>query len=378
MFNSYYILLLKDKKKVINLYKNNIYIFKIKYNRDNVYLYVDEDNYLKSLKYFKLYDLSLYKVGGLKKYKNLLIKYKIFIFSIIISLIMLVFLSNIIFDINIMSDNKELVKIIKRELEEESFIKYHFIKSFEEKELIKKKILNDYKDKIEWIEIDRVGTKYNIRLLERKKNNNKDDKYQNVISKKNAIILAIKSSSGEIVKKVNDYVNKGDVIISGNIIKNDEVKDTVRADGIIYGETWYNVKVEMPFSYLEKKYTGNSYNTISLMVFNKRINLFNKSKYNQKEYIDKTILSNKILPFSINKTKVMEVNNSVSLYTYDQVLQKAMSLAKEKLENNLDSDSEILLQKKLKLYEENNIIVVEVFFKVYENITDYEIIEEGE
>ena len=52
------------------------------------------------------------------------------------------------------------------------------------------------------------------------------------------------------------------------------------------------------------------------------------------------------------------------------------AIAKEKLESNLDSSAKILLQKKLKLYEENNIIVIEVFFKVYENITDYENIQE--
>ena len=56
-----------------------------------------------------------------------------------------------------------------------------------------------------------------------------------------------------------------------------------------------------------------------------------------------------------------------------------MTLARKKLEENLIKGSKILSQKKLKLYEENNIIVVEVFFKVYENITAYEeIIKEGE
>ena len=53
----------------------------------------------------------------------------------------------------------------------------------------------------------------------------------------------------EILKKINDYVNKGDVIISGLIMKKDEIKDFVEAHGSVYGETWYNVKVILPRTY---------------------------------------------------------------------------------------------------------------------------------
>ena len=89
MLNSYYILLLKDKKRIIDLYKKNIYFFKIKYYKNSAYLYVDDDNYLKILKYFKLYDISLYKIGGFNKLKKILIKYQFFIYSIVVSLIIL-------------------------------------------------------------------------------------------------------------------------------------------------------------------------------------------------------------------------------------------------------------------------------------------------
>lgn len=372
MLKSYYVLLLSDKKRILDLYKNNISFFKIKYDKDKIYLYVNKKNYLKIKKYFKIYDISLYKVGGIDKYKCLLTQYKCFIFSVLLSIMIIIFLSNVIFDIKIMTNNKDLIKIIDRELKDNDLAKYHLVKSFEEKEKIKNKILNDYKDKIEWLEIERIGTKYYIKLLERKINNIKDNSgYRNVIAKKNAIIMDISSSKGEIIKKKYDYVNKGDVIISGDIIKNDEIKNKVRAEGIVYGETWYNVKVELPVFIHEKKYTGNNYNVISLKIFNKRINLFSKNKYKEEEYIDKEILVSKLLPISLNKTKVLEIKNLTSLSTYDILLEKGMSIAREKLESSLGKDAKILSQKKLKLYEENNIIVIEVFFSVYENITDY-------
>jgi len=56
-----------------------------------------------------------------------------------------------------------------------------------------------------------------------------------------------------------------------------------------------------------------------------------------------------------------------------------MNLARSRLLETLDNDSKILSQKKLKLYTKDSKIFIEVFFKVYENITDYcDIVLEGE
>ena len=42
-------------------------------------------------------------------------------------------------------------------------------------------------------------------------------------------------SSGQIVKNVNSYVKKGEVIVSGYITLNDSIKNNVSSNGIIYG-----------------------------------------------------------------------------------------------------------------------------------------------
>lgn len=366
--------ILKINKKYVNrLLKYKVHILKIKYQNDICFLYVNKDDYEKIIKYKDIYDISLVNVKGLLKYKELLKQNYIFLISLIIGIMFLYLLSNIIFDVRIMTNKHDLIKIINSELIDNGISKYHMTKSFKEKEIIKKKILSNYQNKLEWIEIDRVGSVYYVRVLERIINENKDAiNYQNVVAKKNAMILEIKASSGEIVKKVNDYVNKGDIIISGNIMKKDEIKNVVEAKGEVFGETWYNVKVELPRTYQSIKYTGNSFNKISLNIFDKRIFLFKNKKYNSEEYQDTVILDNKILPFSINKTKVLETKKETYFYTYQDALDIALSLAKEKLMNSLSNGSKILLQKKLKLYEENSKIIVVVFFKVYEDITDYQ------
>ena len=379
MFKSYYILKLNNKGDLSKLFFKDISFFKIKYRKDYVLLYVDNNNFKKIEKYFNIYNISIYNVGGLIKCKLLIRKYNIFLLMVFLSLIMIFIFSKIIFDINIMSNNQKIVDIIMKELDDFGIKKYHFVKSFNEKEELKKKILSDYKDKIEWLEIDLSGCVYNIHVLERLTNNNsKDVIKQNIVSSKNAIIREIKATSGEVVKKIFDYVNKGEVIISGEIKKGDDIKNVVRAEGKVFGEVWYNVRVELPLSYEDNQITNNCYNSLTLNILNKRLLLFKRMKYNSYNIIDNDILSNNIIPLSLSKSKICEVKKNKSFYTYDTALSEAMRLSKEYLLKNLDKNSEILLQKKLKLYEENNIIVVEVFMKVYEDITSYEEIKEGD
>ena len=196
MFKSYYVLRLNNKKDLSKLFFKDISFFKIKYKKEYVLLYVNKDNFNKIEKYFKIYNIDIYKIGGLLKYKLLLKKYNIFMITVLLSLIMIYMFSKITFDIKIMSNNKEIVNIIMKELNDFGIKKYHFVKSFKEKEMIKKKILNDYKDKIEWLEIDLVGSLYKVNVLERVKNKNvKNDIKQNVVSSKNAIIREIRATS---------------------------------------------------------------------------------------------------------------------------------------------------------------------------------------
>ncbi len=380
MNKTIYVLKLENPKNIEKLIKYHVYFIKIKYTKDTCFLYVDEENYLKIQKYFGIFNIILYKIKGVKRYQLFLKKYCFFIFSLLIGIMFSYLLSNIIFDIKIMTNKKELIEIINRVFHEEKLEKYHFIKSFEEKERIKNRILTEYKDQFEWIEIDRIGTKYYVHILERiNRDEGNSVMYQNVVARKNAVIVEIKAKTGEIIKKINDYVNKGDVIISGNITKNDEIKNTVKADGTIYGEVWYNVRVELPLSYEEKKYTGKSYSRLSLNFFDKKIILFKKKKYIEEEYDDKLILNSKILPFSLARTTIKEVKNINQIYTYEKALDKGINKAREKLMETLGKEAKILSQKKLKLYEENSTIIIEVFFKVYENITDFqEILKEGE
>ena len=155
---------------------------------------------------------------GKSKIKRYFYKYKRILISIMIGVLLDICLSNIVFTIEINHPKETIRKIVLQDLNELGIKKYHFIVSYQEKEQIRKKILEKEKNRIEWLEINRQGTKYIIQVEERKKKRKEEECLpQNIVAKKNATILEINALSGEIIKKNLDYVIKGETIISGFI-----------------------------------------------------------------------------------------------------------------------------------------------------------------
>jgi len=365
-----------DKKYFKRLLNHHIYILKIKKRKDCYLLYLDKVNYLKILELKKIYEFEVVGKEGLIKLKDLLKKYYLFFIMLILSFIYLIFLSNIIFEIDIQTEDFEIKELVKNNLEKYDFKVFRFVKSFNEKEKIKKEILVNNKDKLEWMEITRNGSRYIVSLERRILNNKEEDnRPKDIVALKNAIILSIEATDGSIVKKLNDYVKKGDVIVTGKITHKDTVVDLISAKATIYGETWYNVHVSYPISYYEKIETGNTHTRFSFYFLNKKISLFDK-KYTEEEIVSSKCLKNSFLPIKIGFEKVKEVRIVDDIYTIEEAAARAIIKAREKLLSSLPSDSKVLSEKKLKIIVNNSTIDVDVFFKVYENITDIKILEE--
>lgn len=363
------IYIVKLDYKVFNrLLKYNIYYIKIKKNKDNYILYLDYENYEKIKKFSKIYKIELIGYKGLIKYLKILKQYYLFFIMFFLAIIYIIFLANIIFKIEVKTDNLELNNLIIKELDKYGISLYKFKKKWEDKEEIKEIILKNNKDKIEWLEITNIGSKYIVNVEERIINEiDLDNTPRDIVALKNAIILKIEATRGSIVKKLNDYAKAGEVIVSGSIVHNDQVVDLVKANANIYGETWYNVHVSYPIAYYEKTYTGNTKKRIGITFLNKKINLF--GNYKKEEIEEISIFNHKLLPFKINLETVKEVILIDNLYTKEEAINETLKEARVKLLKSLPEESKILSEKKLKIIINNSTIDMDVFFKVYENIT---------
>jgi len=269
-----------------------------------------------------------------------------------------------------MYNNQEIVNIVTQELAKYNIKKYKLKKDYTYLNQVKKKILNDNKDILEWIEIEESGTKYIVRLVERKKETKKEEyQYQSIVSTKEAIITSIKATSGEKVKNINDYVKKGDTIISGILTKPDGTNIYTKAKGTIYGEVWYKINIEYPLYYIEERVTGKNKNVLSFYFLNKKISIFPYKKYKQFKLTSKTILENNIIPIKIAKEKLYEVIIKEEIYTIESAIEKATNYSVTKMKEKNKNIVEIKDIQILEKQNKNSKINLTIFVSVIEDIT---------
>lgn len=359
-----------------NIYKLNINIYKvdiINYKEVNIEININDLEKIKKISV--LNEINIINYRGKTKIKRNIIYNKILLFSLFIGLIILIILTNIIFNIEVVHSNSKLRNYVYNELNKYGIHEYQFVKSFDKLEEIKNKIINNNKDKIEWLEIERVGTKYIVKFEERIINNiDNDFIYQDIIATHDGIVKKIVATNGVIVKSNNDYVSKGDTLISGSIYLNDELKGYTKAMGNVYAEVWYKLSVTYPLINDTKEETGKFYKTYSLNFFNKKISLMNKYKNSYVKSEEK--IFNNIIPISISKDTIYELNNVNGIYTEGESLMHAKDYAKEKMKEKLKEDEYIIQDKVLKYGSNRNTIYIDIFYKVYANITGVKKIEE--
>ncbi len=351
---------------------NNIDILNIKYiDSNNIIIDIYYKDYEKLLKIKTVYEVDVITYKGLKNIKEKIFNNKYIIISILICMIFLYILSNIVFNIEVITNDTNMKQTLLEELDENGLKKYNFKKSYLKIQDIKQNIMDKHKDDIEWLEIENIGTKYIIRYEPRIKNDIKiDTPNRNIIAKKDAIITSMDIEDGSIVKDIHSYVKKGDVIVSGYITLNDNIKDMVSASGNVYGEVWYEVSVKYPFNYYENIETGKSSNIFCIHFLNKKIEIF--GKYKTKNVKEKIIVKNNVLPIYISIENQRETNEIKETNDKNSVIDRAVNKAREKIESNLKNDEYIKDYKIMSTSYDKTGVNLRIFFTVVENITDYQ------
>ena len=358
-------------KRLIN---NNINIEKvIPISHKEIDLIINYQDLDKVLKLKTIYNIKIVRYyGKLRIIKR--IKKDIFILSsLLISLLLIYTLSNIIFKVEVIHSNKNIIKLVTKELEDNGIKKYKFVKNYQEIEKIKNKILEENKDTLEWLEIIREGTKYTVRVEERIINNKpKDNKIYNIVASKNAVIKNIYAESGEKVRSINTYVKKGDIVISSDITLPNNEKISKTASGKVLGEVWYGINIEYPYQYHEIKYTGNKKKVLVLNLLNKRISFFDFHKYKTFNRNIKYIFNNNVIPISLTYEDEYETNIINEVYDYDTAREKGIAKAKEKILEKYPNIKDITNIKIINEEDKKNKISLDLFVTCLEDITEYQ------
>ena len=345
-------------------YKN--LVISLKY----IILDISISDYKKLLDIKTSYEISVVEYLGIYKYIIFVYRYWYLFLLFICSIFYIIFLSSIIFEVEVIHSNSMIREMILNDLKEKGISKYKLKVGYNEKNDIVNYILEKEINDIEWLEIEEVGSKYIVNVEQRKKKTNDEMcNFRHIVAKKDSMITSIFASSGEVVKKKNDYVKKGDILISGFIYNKETVKEKRCAVGKVLGEVWYKVNVSLPKHYYEERVTGDKSLGVEIVFFNKEISLFNK--FNNFKVNKKDLYVNNILPMGIYISNYLETEIIDKEFDINIVDEEVFEIAKDKLIDRLGKDIYIKSQKVLKKEEKKSKILVEVFIKVEEDITDY-------
>lgn len=355
--------------RVINkCINNNIYLSDINYlNNDTISCKINVKDYkkIKRLNYYSKIKFKDY--DGLDKIKYEIKNNIIYIIIGILSFLLMDIITSYIVDIEVIHSSSTIRKLIYQELENNNIKKYRLAYSYDEIEKIQNKILDNNKDKLEWISISKDGMKYIVHAEERKINNIvKEEGYRHIVASKDAYITKIISTKGENLVRSGDYVKKGDKLISGEIKLYENVKGHTLATGSVYGNVWYNVSLSIPRKQKYIEYTGKERYNFNI---NNKIFLRNKYQFFVQDNIrELNILGIKIKIYKekeyVNKIREVDVNDE--------------EIVSKKINEKFKGIGNIISQKVLKKEVNNSTIEYRVFVICNELISKYEYYEVGD
>lgn len=357
----------QKSKIILKLNKININMKNIRYESEYLYFEILVNDIKRVKKYLISEKLEIIDETGIYKIKKELKRNMLFIISIIFGVIVFLILSNIIVKVNVIHSDSKLREILYDALKERGVENITFKKSYDEYESIIESIKAEYKDKIEWLEIDVDGMILNVRVEERIKNDiTKNYDTCHIVATKSGIVQSILTKKGVAEVKINDHVEAGDILINGMIKLNEEIKNNVCAEGEVYAEVWYTVKASLPLEYEEKILTKKMRYNFLLKTPTDEYLILKSRVGDNKESKNKRLF--KILNYEFYLSKEYETKTISKKYTEEEALKELEKQIAEKITIKGSKNSDIIEQKVLKKSINNGNLDIEVFVAVKEQI----------
>ncbi|MEH7483190.1 sporulation protein YqfD [Neobacillus drentensis] len=289
-----------------------------------------------------------------------------------IFLLILMVLSNVIWGIEIKGAKPATEYQIRKELDKMG-VKIGKLQLFVDNvEGIQRQLTNNVGD-LTWVGVELEGTTFHLQVVE--KNEPKKPEHlspRNLIAKKKAIIVNMYIENGQKMVEINDHVEPGQLLVSGEFGQ-EGTPELVAAKGEVWGETWYKSHVELPLVTNFKVYNGKEKEKHFILLgdFELPVWGFGKPeflKYETEMNVHKIHFLKWELPISyLNKT-LREREEIQRTYSNTEAQQIAIELAKKQIKGRLDEDAMIKDEKVLHKAIKNGKVILDIHFKVIENI----------
>ncbi|MGM8364619.1 sporulation protein YqfD [Virgibacillus sp. W0181] len=339
---------------------------------------------LKSTRRKTNYKISFIDKKGLPFILKNYMKRKEVLFAILASVLLLVFLSNIIWDVRITGVTKDVEEKISKQLNEYGIHRGSTMNSMDSSSAIQQQLLKDVPDLL-WIGVHKKGTTLFLEGVEKEIVDKREiHSPRNLVAAKNGVINKMYIVNGQAKVNVNDYVERGDLLVSGEIdtLSSDDEdekdkKEIVAAEGEVMANTWYEVQVSAPLTTSEEQLTGNYKTKKMIRMKNLKIPYWGFGRPEYKHIYQETsetpvyFLKWK-LPLYLVETTYHEKIYKKMKRTKEEAIKTAIIQAKNELQLQIGPEAQFLSEKVLHEAIENGKVKVKLYISVLENIVQEE------
>lgn len=314
------------------------------------------------------YQVTFSNRAGIYHYLKSTLKRKGIIIAIMLSLIILLCLSNVIWKVSITGVTSELEAKLSSKLEGYGLIKGNPLFKVTSVDIIQQEILNDMPELL-YVGIKQEGVTFEVIAVEKLVEKEKELlPPQDLIAKKSGIIKRMNVRDGVPVVNINDFIQAGDLLVSGTYeqLTEDSQPKTTSAEGEIYANTWYETEVSGDLSQYYEVLSGDKETTYYLGFGDWKVPIwgFNNADFdNEYEEVNKKPIYflKWETPIKLTEKQTYEkdiVNETMSLEDFKQAAEEfvsneiVMKLGKDSKVNKyyILHESSVSGKVKLKLY----------------------------
>ena len=317
--------------------------------------------------------------GGGTVFLALLKRKELFI-ALFISAIVLFVLANTAWKVEIKGVSVHIEERIEQKLLEHGLYSGAWIYQLESLDRIQEQMLHEIPELL-YIGIQKNGTSYVIEAIEKKTEKQQTEQTaRQLIAKKDGIIQKMFIKSGVPVVEINDFVKKGDILVTNEVKTKENEEDeedaesvNIAVDGKVFANTWYNVDVVASLKPANDKLTGEKTTRYQLQLNERLMPIwgFGAPPYKQNVINEDTKplhLWKWKLPVEIVQQNIFEYDSHALERSVEETKELAVQHVKENLKTTLGQDIEIVKYYVLHETEENGKVKMNIYISILENI----------
>lgn len=264
--------------------KDHLIVFQLTKIDDNTYRF-----YLPIYQRFlaRKYNMQIIKSIGILYYLVVLFCKKINIIGVISFALTLLICSRFIFKVEITGNSPSNTKLVEEVLKENNINAGDLKKSYQELNEIYDDLKASFKGKIDYLNIYQEGgvlfVKYTNSVGAKEVENN----FQNIYASKDGVIQSIDVSSGNIVVQVNQFVKRGDLLVSNTITSTNGENKIIATKGKIMAYTYVTYQGEIDAKKMDE---GEAF---SYLLYTIRAKLGSIDKIDREKVLSYDIIDNK-------------------------------------------------------------------------------------